>query len=251
MPSEYGTIFSPRIISLSAVTVSKYVMSSPRFENLSWKLVGFTAMSFVTHSILHFIIVISLYTEHRYLYGVIELINITLAGWIFFSYFVLPDDIGIVTRPNLEDDPRLLDRVGQLLFFVAMTRFALYSLGDLVEGKTHYSIGSIPVTAVLAITSALALISSVIAYGTLIKRPSKEVKKLEYNIRENLNASKPLKKLQKNLDDQETEELSRLLYESTMLRTTSIRNVARFALFSFIWVLVIEVFTEFVTQLFR
>lgn len=228
-------------------------MSSSRSEDLSWNMIGFAAMSFVSNSVLRFIVVISLYTERRYLHGVIELINITLAGWLFFTYFVLPDDIGIVTKPNLEDDPGLLNRVGLLLFFVSMTQFALYCLGDLAKGKTYYPIVNvnIPVTTVLAITSALGLLSGVMSYKMLRKQHPIETNELEQNIRKNLYASRPLKKLQKNLDNEEIEELSRLLYESTVLRKTSIRNVARFVLFSFIWVLVLELFTEFLMRLFR
>jgi len=128
----------------------------------------------------------------------------------------------------------------------------LYSSGDLVEGKTHYLDGRVPVQVVLIISAVLMAVSGVMAWSSFPKRVKViPTPGLEGVVQRNLRATRPLKKLRKNLDEHEIAELSRLLYESKRLRETSLASVAKFVFLVFVWALVLDILTELVARVLR
>jgi len=190
--------------------------------------------------------------ENVLLLGFIEIINITLAGWFFFTYFFPSNAIGLVTEPDVNSDPKLMIRMQIAFCFIGTSQLALQALRSWINEEDYFIIERVPITYafyVFIISGFFALVFGFLTYRNHRYQGSKESRDISEILDSNLEASKPLQKLRRNLDDNKLAELSRLLFESRMLQERSSKDIARFIWLSLIWVMVLETLVELANRM--
>lgn len=223
-------------------------MSLQRLENVTWWLFGFLAMHFVLQSLVRLIIAISLLEKQNYIYSGIELVNLTLAGWVFFTFFAPVSTVGIIKKPNIQEDPQLLNRTILVLSFVGTIRLAFFSLPYAIEGVSHLPVLGLPTRPSFAMFCMLGLILGLLTYRYLHIGFKRKSQSFEDIIDLRAKASPLIKKLQKHLTEEQLRELARLLYESQRLQEVSIRDIGRFLLLTIFLSLIIDILIELMSR---
>lgn len=224
----------------------------PLPQKVTWVLLGFLAMHFVFQSLVRLVIAISLLGQEEYLFGtIIELVNLTLAGWVFFTYFAPVSAVGMIREPNTQEEPEVLNRVMLVIFFVISIRLAFFSLPYVIKGVSRLPVWGLP-----TYYSFIAFCFLGLTFGLPILNYHYEGRKHKTQSFNELfdqsSESSPfiVAKLKKNLSEDQLEEMARLLYESKKLQEVSVREIARFLWLTIFLSLVVDVLFELVSRVF-
>jgi len=136
--------------------------------------------------------------------------------------------------------------------FIGTSQLALQALRSWINEEDYFIIERVPITYafyVFIISGFFALVFGFLTYRNHRYQGSKESRDISEILDSNLEASKPLQKLRRNLDDNKLAELSRLLFESRMLQERSSKDIARFIWLSLIWVMVLETLVELANRM--
>ena len=225
-------------------------MNLSRMDKINWRLYSFMSMHFVFQSFLGLLIANSISGRDKYFLGGIELINLTLAGWVFFTLFAPLYTVGIIREPNIQEEPELLREAIYVVIFVGSVRFALLSWFHILHKATYVSTDGLSNVIILAVSSIIAVIFGILYYPYFRKRRRLRSDSFQDIFeRTSRTPSFITSKLERHLTDEQREELGRLLWESQRLKETSVMGLARFLWLTIILSLVFDILVELVSRI--
>lgn len=179
-------------------------------------------------------------------FALAEFIRLTLSGWVLFRFYHRPGSKTRIPEKQIRTDLKEFFLLLVSLNLVAITRtiiietWALFTQSNLLYlSQERYFV---------YVATSIASFAVIIAHYARSRRfaPIRDFMNLRV---ENSIRGKAFRKIGRNLENKEREELAQLVFQSYSAKGLSMRDVARFLWLSVFWALVIEILEQLFANL--